>query len=339
MDEGAALTTGGKYNEALKVYTEAQTTASACHSARADEIAADLRSVHARIRIKDKLNKLLEKLHEKPEAFIAAGAAKTYVTGLDMPGEVAKLPGIDPNGDLVRIAALAAGDPMSLTEADCMTLGDWYSAVDAGNEENSKLVVLARAQTYYNRFLDLHEKQDADRLKATESVARIAKQLDQMSPHARTADRIVVWNTHNGKASDRGTTKFNIYLLRHGEVVWSQMAIALDWKPSAASSVSIPAPRATFDAVRIEIIAWHGHGGGLAEVEVWRGAENIALGCAVTADGTYQPTADFPGNLTDGITDTPTDIYKGYWLAPDAKATKIDIDLSSKAKKLAGLPR
>ena len=65
--------------------------------------------------------------------------------------------------------------------------------------------------------------------KLTEAISVSGEQsLDEIVPGV-TADRIVVWNQHNGGRNDRGTTAFNLRLFRHGAEVWKQEGIKLPW--------------------------------------------------------------------------------------------------------------
>lgn len=327
MAEGQGLMRSGRFSEASKRFSEALTMASAVHSSRADEINGSIRAVRARTKVKEKLDRLLEKLREKPEAFVAEEAARIYISGLDMPGEVAHVTGIDTGGETARLAGLAAADPQSLPEADCMQLGQWYLAMaGSGADENSKLIVLDRARIYYGRFLDLHEKKDSDRLKVTTDLAKVEKQLDPADPRSRTADRIVIWNTHNAGSKDRGATMLNIILLNKRTPVWSKNDVPIAWSGDKDVSLELDVPKIVFDVVRIEVTACHGTSAGLSEVQVIRGRNNVAAHANVRSSNEW--TGHFPASaLTDGVV-TPVAGSPGYWLALVPTAW-VEIDLKS----------
>jgi serine/threonine protein kinase/S1-C subfamily serine protease/peroxiredoxin len=152
--------------------------------------------------------------------------------------------------------------------------------------------------------------------------------LDELAPGV-TADRIVVWNQHNGTRKDRGTTAFNLRLFRHGSEVWKQEGIALPWSADQDTNVSIEVPPVRFDRVRAEVEAWQGEGGGLAEIEVFQGERNLAQGCPAQARAHFDHFIPFiPGRVTDGVTSSAKD-DQGYWLLPSQTKGWIDVDLAA----------
>ena len=92
----------------------------------------------------------------------------------------------------------------------------------------------------------------------------------------------------------------------------------------------MPVRRIAADTVRVEIVRWHGVGGGLSEVEAFSGKENIARGCRVTVSAVWRNWAGdtrFSGaELTDGIT-TSSNHEVGYWMLPDGQTGWAEIHL------------
>jgi len=89
--------------------------------------------------------------------------------------------------------------------------------------------------------------------------------------------------------------------------------------------------------LHIEIDAWHGMGGGLSEVQVFRGEENIADACPVI-DSASHGRVSSPGRLVDGII-RPHHAGIGYWLLPDATAGWAELDLSGVGTPLGAVRR
>ncbi len=204
---------------------------------------------------------------------------------------------------------LAAKDPEDVAESDLLPLAAWYKALaTSASGSAAKVVALARAQDYYTRVVDAHPQKDAERLQATQALAEVSRQLAATATGPRTADRIVVWNTNN-RGGDRGAKKINVSVLLRGEVIWSRANVPIEFATGKDTSVTVPAPATTFDAVRVDVTAWHMHGGGLSEIQVFRGDQNLARGGRATAsssiDTNYPPQA-----LTDG----DTSASRGYWL-------------------------
>jgi hypothetical protein len=185
---------------------------------------------------------------------------------------------------------------------------------------------MLRAGTLADKFVSAHQKQDAERLLATQERDKIYSGLAALNVSA--ADRLVVWNCHNTSSNDRGTARINVLLLLRGTVGWSKSGLPIDWNPGKDTSLTIPLPKIPFDKIRIEVVEWHKLGGGLSEIQVFRGETNIAQGAPVAVSGMYDKR--FPASrLTDGITTSAEDA-KGYWLLPNAAPGWAEIDISGR---------
>jgi hypothetical protein len=138
------------------------------------------------------------------------------------------------------------------------------------------------------------------------------------------ADRIVLWNQHNDYHQDRGTHECDLSLWRDGSEVWRQDAIEIPWSPDAEQSVSVTLPPVRFDRVRVEITKWEQDGGGLAEIEVFRGDRNLARGCPAVSVGSLG-AAYAATKLTDSIA---TSYFASYWLLPQNIPGWAEIDLA-----------
>lgn len=126
-----------------------------------------------------------------------------------------------------------------------------------------------------------------------------------------TADKLVIWNQHNASHNDRGALECNVRLLARRREVWSEEAIVVPWVPNADHSVTLPLPSKRFDKVRIEITKWQQRSGGLAEVQVLRGANNLSLNCPAIAAAVFDEWRSGI-RVTDGIVNSDAEGV-GYW--------------------------
>lgn len=140
------------------------------------------------------------------------------------------------------------------------------------------------------------------------------------------AEKLVVWNTHNAQHNNHGAVALNLQLLLQAKEVWRKDDVPIDWKPDEDPSLEVELPPVRFDRVRVEVARWPALGGGLSEIQVISGGENIARGCTVESP-IYFNHAYRPANVTDGITSSLGDGV-GYWLAADGKGGWAEIDLS-----------
>jgi serine/threonine protein kinase len=221
-----------------------------------------------------------------------------------------------------------AGDPDKAAADFRRALGLLPAAVaaaEAGAAAAQRAELLARAKANDSRengkvaLAALDELLTLDPANAEAAALRV-----KVLGYFDDAFRIVVWNTHNWKYADRGTESFDVALFDGDRQVWGRRGIALEWKREP-SSVAIPVPLLRFDRVRLTITECHGVSAGLAELEVFRGADNLARGGAVTTDSRYPSHIANPRNLVDGKTDDVGD-GAGFWLH-DHKSGWIEVKL------------
>ncbi|NQV35995.1 MAG: hypothetical protein HQ515_25105 [Phycisphaeraceae bacterium] len=146
---------------------------------------------------------------------------------------------------------------------------------------------------------------------------------------AKQTSRIVIWNTHNSRFNTSGTLQCNVVLLQALRPVHRFNKVDVPWEPNKDSFAVVNVPAMQFDAVRVEIIKWHGYAGGLAEIEIWQDGKNVAFHRPTRASAAVdrQTTS---ARVTDGIT-TSVAYKQGYWLLPDNKAGWIEISLARPA--------
>ena len=165
--------------------------------------------------------------------------------------------------------------------------------------------------------------------------ARVSKRLDAVLEAERKSvslssiDRIVLWNQHNSDSHNTGTLECNVILFRDGKSVWAVKRVRVPWERNLAKSIALKVPRVKADRCRVEVTRIYRDAGGFAEVQIFSGKENIALGAPVTASAPYgiddPRTCD---KITDGILSSAKHRV-GYWLTKLGDPTGwAEIDLS-----------
>jgi hypothetical protein len=324
------------YAEALKRYTEAAAVASQVGSPRVDEVRGRVKNLQARMATRERLNKLVAQFEARPGDSKLAGQIVTgFLLDLDDPAEASKLPPSILAGETRLSVVLAAKDPQSLTEDDHLKLARWYRslAADKAVSAAGRATALARAQGYYLAFLGDHEKQDANRLAVTDELAGVTRQMTTLDGPSPTADRIVLWNTHNAQHNNAGATLVNVVLSLRGTPAWRRDNIPFPWEADRDTSLTLPCPRTAFDEVRVEVVRWRGECAGLSEVEVWRGDDNLVQGAAVRVSSAFDPI--FPAAaITDKVTNSSA-YAKGYWLAAAKQPAWAEVRVRPEPRKPA----
>ena len=90
---------------------------------------------------------------------------------------------------------------------------------------------------------------------------------------------LVIWNGDLRLNDGFMSTVADVSLRSNGgSVLWEKKSVAV-----SSSNTVVRLPNIDFARVRITVTRWTGSGGGLSEVEVLKGGENVALGCKVNA--------------------------------------------------------
>lgn len=147
------------------------------------------------------------------------------------------------------------------------------------------------------------------------------------TPLGVTAEKVVLWNAHNGPHNNVGTKKFRLRLFAEDREVWKSDVLDLPWEANKDLQLSLDLPNKPFDRLRVEVSEWHGVAPALAEVQVFHQERNLARGRPAWASGEWDWT--FPARtVTDGITSSGRE-HAGYWIHSDLKVPCwLDVDLS-----------
>src|SRR5262249_48854736 len=75
---------------------------------------------------------------------------------------------------------------------------------------------------------------------------RVEKRLKMLPPFDTT---LVLWNTHNATANDRGTTELGVLLFDGLQTVWTKKGLHFDWKPDQDILMHVPLPAINFTKI------------------------------------------------------------------------------------------
>ncbi|MFH0937755.1 MAG: hypothetical protein V1899_00490 [Planctomycetota bacterium] len=141
--------------------------------------------------------------------------------------------------------------------------------------------------------------------------------------------KLVLWNQYNADGNNWGTLQCNISLFQGSKIIWEKKELPVKWESGKDCATELRLPPIAFDRIRVEITKWYSMGGGLAEIEIWKGATNIARGCLVMASSVYRERSTIQ-SVTDGIT-TSAHYGKGYWRLSKGAAGWVEVDFTKKS--------
>jgi len=146
----------GELADAIKTYSQAVGPAAAI-GPKAQH------TVVGRLAMLRKIDSDEPKLQKSPEAKANTELALELTIELNRPREAVKLPMVA--GETAAMLTLASADLQTLTERDCLTLGDWYSSQAEHRTDFGNVIALERAAASYGRYLSLHAPEDGEKSK------------------------------------------------------------------------------------------------------------------------------------------------------------------------------
>ena len=228
-------------------------------------------------------------------------------------------------GDDAKLAAAAAADleypAKPKPQMDAANL--WWQLAQINGTASERLAYQLRSRRWMLRAFPT-----ADYATQVE-IDRRLKQLALMP------DRIVVWNTNNFGNNDRGARAIVATTTFQGRPVWKQQAIIpfKNGNPSKNDEMTylVLRPKVSrIDEIRIDITKHQPNGGGLSEIEVFVGRENVALGCQPYAESQWENNADAaPAKLVDGDTSGK---WATFWIAEHLHAGWATVPLAVSLK-------
>jgi hypothetical protein len=138
------------------------------------------------------------------------------------------------------------------------------------------------------------------------------------------ADRVVLWNQHNATDNNSGSKSARVSLWFQGREVWAEET-PIPWKANSDEKVELKLPDQEFHTLRVDVAPMEGKHAGLAEVQIFRGAENLASGAPVRANSWYNDQYH-ASLITDGITGSNKYLV-GYWLCEHGSQPYVELDV------------
>lgn len=184
MTEAAeSMVAAARYTDALRTLRQATAVASSIRSARRNRILYEIRRVTALDRTRKQVSVLEAKLKDDPSDEAAATRlVELYLIELDQPDKALEYLRPDADESLRTYIPLAVKAPADLAEQVCMELGTWYHGLSEKGGVTGKPLMLRRARTYLERFLELHQGTDLVATKAKLLLEKIEADLAKLEP-------------------------------------------------------------------------------------------------------------------------------------------------------------
>ena len=143
---------------------------------------------------------------------------------MDDPGAATMFASLTGDAVTAKLVPLAAADPSTVAEADALELGDWYRDWSTQATLTAKPAMLARARTYYQRFIDQHKTDDLSRTRATLALREVESTLERLGGEpaaAKTPARLSQYAIFNGRDLRGWKVQGNedVFKVENGELV------------------------------------------------------------------------------------------------------------------------
>jgi len=165
---------------AVALLRRALAAATVAKSDRRAEIEARLKTLEQSLRTAREIEDLKRLLEADPNKVAARERlVRIYIVDLDDPAQAAKwVQGVE-DASLTKYVPGAAKPLAEAPEYACLELGEWYRGLAENAPVYAKAAMFARAQAYYNRFIELHAAADLDRTKAKAALQKIETDLSK----------------------------------------------------------------------------------------------------------------------------------------------------------------
>jgi len=159
------------------------------------------------------------------------------------------------SGETASILALASADLPTLSEGECLRLGDWFSSQAEHRTEFGKVNALERAAASYGQYLSLHAAEAGEKAKIKLVATKVnddlsaAKAAVAAAAGAATAKITLITPTefaktyvttfpqaHNLAAGGVATASATAHPERPPSIVFSKPRAALGWSPGTSKA-------------------------------------------------------------------------------------------------------
>jgi hypothetical protein len=222
-----ARTEAGVLPDGVALLQKAMATAIVIKSDRRPEIEVQLKSLADLARAARAAEDLKKQVEAHPEdAALREKLVRMYLVDLDNPADAAKYVEGVADESLRRFVPAAAKGVEAAPELACVALGDWYRVLAETAAPRARPTILARAQGYYRRFLELHTADDLDRAKVLLFQQKVDEELAKL-PSPKTAKWIDLLAMVD-PARDTVTSR------------WKRVDQALSAAPAAPAGIVVP---------------------------------------------------------------------------------------------------
>ncbi len=170
----------GNLTDAAAQYRRAAGIARAAGSIRRTEIEARSKQLALGLKTLDTVKTLKAALEKDPQDKAASEKiARLWLVDLDNPAEAATYVAGAEDPALRKYVPAAAKPVADAPEAACMELAEWYRGLGDAAPPHARAAMYARAETYLERFLDVHTDDDLDRTRGLAALEKIDAALDK----------------------------------------------------------------------------------------------------------------------------------------------------------------
>lgn len=174
----------GKFADAIAHYRRAQATASQYRLPEAEVVGEAMKAALTRERVEADIaacRKLLAA--DSANQPVRRRLLQLLLVELDDANQAASMLPATVTDEATRTLVPLARKPLAdLAEGPCLDLGGWYASLAKSAGPGGRPKMLRRARDYYQRYLDLHGKQDGPAYQAKMQLDRVHKQLDRYGP-------------------------------------------------------------------------------------------------------------------------------------------------------------
>lgn len=174
LETGDAQASAGKFTESLATYRRAAAATARVKSRSADEIRPRIEQVTQLARAAQQVELYRTKLLEnRNDTATGEALVKLYLTELDDPAAAAAYLDVVKDEAMKKAATLAAKPISELSEAEAMTLAQWYFTQSQNAKGLAEGVTLSRAKMGLDQFLARHQESGLAKAKASAMLAEV----------------------------------------------------------------------------------------------------------------------------------------------------------------------
>jgi len=175
----------GDATAAAALYREARTVAKAVGSDRLPQVEGSAEALARRIRLARRIEDVKAILQKHPDNVGAReGLVRLYLVNLNEPAKAEEvLEGVK-DADLKKYVPAAARPVDQAPELACLQLGEWYRELAETAPDYAKANMYARAKTYLDRFLRLHETKDLKHTRGQVALEKVTEAIEELDAAA-----------------------------------------------------------------------------------------------------------------------------------------------------------